>query len=342
MNLRRIGAVVVVMGLAVAACGKAAQVVAPRLAVREAAQSTFDEHRGRFTLSLVGDEADLAALLQPPGARGVPESAEGDRRFLDVLRASRIVVSLDGGDKESIEDDRFALNVDLGDVDRAVELRMVDKKMYLRGDVAGMARLFEAEPGDLAKLVDGARQAGLDFVAEAVAGTWLSLDLAPLEAMAKGAAAERGGELPDMGAAQFSKLLEAVSSTFGEDVDVTRLGQEDAGQHYRLTVPVRRVYERLVPALGQLFALPGMEALPPATEVPDRSVSLDVWTSDGRINRAELELGQFAPQPPAGRVALRVDVDKLDGDIKAPGDAVEVNVMQIFGQLMAGLGTVQS
>jgi hypothetical protein len=351
MNLRRIGPVVVVMGLATAACGKAAEVVAPSLAVRQAAQSAFDEHRGRFTLSLVGEEADLAALLEPPGARGVPDSAgargvpdsaQEDRRFVDVLRSSRIVVSVDGGDEASADDDRFALDVDLGDIDRAVEMRVVDKTMYLRGDVAGLARLFEAEPGVLSQLVGRAQEGGFGFVADAVAGKWLSLDLAPLETMAKGAAAQRGGQLPDVGAAQFSQLLEAVSKTFGEDVDVKRLGQEDAGRHYRLTVPVRRVYERLAPVVGQLFAMPGLETLPPATEVPDRAVSLDVWTSDGRINRAELDLGQFAPQPPAGRVALRVDVDQLDGDIKAPGDAVEVNVMQIFSQIMAGLGTIQS
>jgi predicted regulator of Ras-like GTPase activity (Roadblock/LC7/MglB family) len=70
MNLRRIGAAVVVASLAAVACGKAAQVVAPRLAVREAAQSTFDGQRGRFTFSLVGDEADMAALF---------EAAEEDR-----------------------------------------------------------------------------------------------------------------------------------------------------------------------------------------------------------------------------------------------------------------------
>ena len=333
MNLRRIGAAVVVAGLAVAACGKTAQVVAPRLAVREAAQSTFDGQRGRFTLSLVGDEADMAALF---------EAAEEDRKDIRVLRESKIVVSLDGGDLDSTDDDRFALGLDVGDVDQAVEVRMVDKKIYVRGDVAGLARLFEAEPGALSSLVTGAQQAGFGFVADAVAGRWLSVDLAPLEAMAKGVAQQRGGELPEMGPGQFSKLLEAVSKTFGEDVDVKRLDQEDAGQHYRLTVPIRRVYERLVPVFGELFStVPGM-ALPPSAEVPDRSVSLDVWTSDGRINRAELDLGQFSPQPPAGRVALRVDFDQLDGDIKAPGDAVEVNVMQIFSQLMAGLGTIQS
>ncbi|MDQ3945723.1 MAG: hypothetical protein M3357_11340 [Actinomycetota bacterium] len=333
MKLRRIGATVVVMGLALAACGKAAEVVAPRLAVREAAQTTFDENRGRFTLSVVGDEADMATLFEVP---------EEDRRYLDVLRKGRIVVSLDGGDQDSTDDDRFALGLDVGDVDGAIEVRMVDKTMYVRGDVAGLARLFEADAGALSSLVAGAREAGFGFVADAVAGRWLSVDLAPLEAMANGVAQQRGGELPDMGSAQFSKLLEAVSKTFGEDVDVKRLDQEDAGQHYRLTVPVRRVYERLAPVFGELFAsVPGM-ALPPATEVPDRTISLDVWTSDGRINRAELDLGQFAPQPPAGRVALRVEIDELDGDIKPPGDAVEVDVMQIFGQLMAGLGTIQS
>ncbi len=333
MNLRRIGAVVVVMGLAVAACGKAAEVVAPRLAVREAAQSTFEEHRGRFTLSLVGDEADLASLMQ---------FSEEDRRVLDVLRTSKVVISVDSGDEANLDDDRFALDVSLGDVDHAIEFRMVNKTMYLRGDAAGLARLVEARSGALPALVTGAQQAGFGFVADFVAGKWISLDLAPLESMAKGALEQEGGQAPDLGTAQLDRLLEAVSSTFGEDVDVKRLGQEDAGQHYRLTVPLRRVYERLAPVVGELFTVPGLDGPPDAGEIPDRSVTLDVWTGDGRINRAELDHGQFAPEPPGGRVALRVDIDGLDGDIKAPGDAVEVNVMEIFGQLMGGLGAIPS
>ncbi len=333
MNLRRIGAVVVVMGLAAAACGKAAEVMAPRVAVREAAQSTFADHRGRFTLTLVGDPADLATLGTP--------SAE-DRKVLDVLRESRLVVSIDSGDEATLDDDAFAFDVDLGDVDHAIEVRMVNKVFYLRGDAAGLARLVEARDGALPELVAGAQQAGLSFVADFVAGKWISVDVAPLEAMAEGMVGERGGEVPQLGAGEFQKILDAVSATFGEDVDVKRLGSEDAGQHYRLTVPLRRVYERLAPVFGELFSMPGFDELPPAGEVPDRSVSLDVWTRDGRVNRAELDLGQFAPEPPAGRVALRVDVDELEGDITAPGDAVPVDVMRIFNQIMGSLGAIPS
>ncbi len=329
IDLRRIGAVVVVSCLALAACGRAAEVVAPEIAVREAAQSTFDGHRGRFTLSLVGDVADLATLAP---------ASEEDRRVIEVLRTSKVVISVDGGDKADLNDDAFSLEVDLGDVDHAVEFRVVNKKIYLRGDAAGIARLVEARDGALPALVAGAQQAGLGFVADVVSGKWISVDLAPLESMAKGAMGEQGGEVPELGTAQLDKILEAVSATFGTDVDVKRLEQEAAGRHYRLTVPVRRVYERLAPVFGELFPMPGFQA-PPAGEVPDRSVSLDLWTEDGRVHRAELDLGQFAPQPPAGRVALRVDIDTLDGGIKAPVDAVEVNVMQIFSQLLGAVGT---
>ena len=328
MKLRRIGAVVVVVGLAAVACGKAAEVVAPRVAVREAAQSTFDGSQGRFSLSLVGDQADMAALL---------EASAEDRELLDALRESRISVSIDGGDEADRNDDRFALEVDLGPVDQALELRMVDKTLYVRGDVAGLVRLFEAEAGTLSEVVNGAQQAGLGFVADAVAGKWLALDLAPLEEMA-GGAGQPGGELPKLGGPQFQKLLDAVSATFGEDVDVKRLGQEDPGQHYRLTVPLRRVYERLLPSFGELFAMPPGIAPPPANEVPDRSVSLDVWTDDGRIRRAEVVLNQLIPGAPEGPVALRVDFESLGGGITAPGGAVAVNVTEIFNQLMAGLG----
>lgn len=317
MSLRRLGVGATVAVLAMVACGKAAEKAAPGLAVRTAAQSTFDGDRGRFTLSLVGDEADMATLF---------EITDEDRKFLDILRNSHVEVSVDEGD-------RFAFEIDLGG--HAIELRMVDQVLYARADVHGLVELFDADPAAVSQWVAGAGGTGFGFLGEAVAGRWLAVDFAPLEQMAGGLA----GSGSTSGAEGFSEFLQVISDTFGSDVDVKRLGEEDAGEHYRLTVPVRRVYERLVPVLSSLVPFPGGATPPPAAEIPDRSVSLDLWISDDQVRRAELDLGQFGEERLAGRVALRVDIAGLDGAIEAPADAVPVDVMQLLGQLMAGFGS---
>lgn len=325
MSLRRLGVGVTVAVMALVACGKAVEKAAPGLTVRSAAQSTFDGERGRFTLSLVGDEADMATLFELT-------EADEDRKFLDVLRNSRLEVSIDNGDdKESPDDDSFAFQVDLGG--HPVEIRMVDKVLYARADVNGLVELFDADPAALSQWVADAGGTGFGFLGDAVAGRWLAVDFAPLEQMMGGFA---GGDSPS-DAEGFSEFLAVISDTFGSDVAVERLGEEDAGEHHRLTVPVRRVYERLVPALSALVPFPGATP-PPAAGIPDRSVALDLWISDDRIRRAELDLGQFGDQVLPGRVALRVDIAGLDGAIEAPADAVPVDVMQLLGQLMAGFG----
>ena len=131
-----------------------------------------------------------------------------------------------------------------------------------------------------------------------------------------------------------------MKATFGQDVAIARLKADDTGDHYRLTVPLRRVYERLLPALGGLTGgLPGGAAVPPIDAVPDRSVSADVWVSSGRIVRGELDLSQLSEQvaggKPLGRVALRIDFAPLKGGVKAPTDAVKVDFSAILGR-MAG------
>lgn len=327
VNLRRtIIAAATVMALALAACGTA-EVLAPPLAVQEAARSTLDRSSMQLTFSLAGDADDILALF---GEGAAP--TDDDRRGVDVVRDSRLTVSFDRGDEATVDDDRFALDLDVGDIDHAVEVRVVAKTLYARADVPLLAEYFGFQTGSLAEAVAGAETAGFGFLADAVAGRWLSTDLAPLEAMAEGGAGLDAG-----GAEQLQPFLDALASAFSEDVDVERVGKDGAGERYRLTVALRRVYERLLPLLGSLPGLPGPGMIPPASEVPDETVTADVWVADGRISRGELDLAQFAPHA-TGPVALRVDISGLDGDITAPEGAVDVNVMQILGSFLGAVG----
>lgn len=318
MNLRRIVALAALAATVVAACGTAGA-LAPEIAMRQAARSTFDRDSATYTLSVGGSEAAITALL-----------GEGDARAVSLLRGSRLTVSVD----EAGGKDRLALDLDLGDLDHAVELRFLDDTLYARADVNRIAEVLGADPGSIASGVAGAEKAGFDFVRDAVAGKWLSTDTRPLGDFVKGI--EQGGSLgiPKLGMEQVRNLLEALGDTFGSEVKVERLGKEDAGDHLRLTIPLRRVYQRLLPALAGTPGMPPPQVLPPAEDIPDRQVSADVWLRDGRIGRAELDLAQFASKS-AGRVALRVDIGALRQPVSAPRDAVPVNLFQILGRLAA-------
>jgi hypothetical protein len=135
--------------------------------------------------------------------------------------------------------------------------------------------------------------------------------------------------------AESRQLTDALNAAWGQDVKVTRLPADGTGDHYRLDVPMRQVYERLRPALGGLPGVPGLSQLPPAAQVPDRTASADVWVADGRIVRGEFDLAQFAPQR-TGRVDLRVDISPLRDGIKAPAGAVKVDMKETFGRLFGG------
>jgi len=334
MKLRRSMALLILTSLALVACG-AAETLAPQVALREAAQTTLGQEHAQYTLSLVGSEDDVNALVN-----GGKALTDDDRKGLELLRTSRLVVSTGAG--------RFAADLRLGTLDRAFELRGLESKLYVRADVAGMAKLFGAEPGELDDVVTQAREAGFDFVADAVAGRWLWLDLNALAKFGEEFAEKNGLPVPEgitgaeglKGLEGFTQLRDAIAAAWSENVKVERLSREGAGDHYQLTVPLRQVYQRLAPALSGLPGLPGLPAgpgLPSADLVPDRNVIADVWVADGRLTRAELDLAQFAQKVGAaegGRVALRIDVADRASDVSAPTGAVEVKLAEILQRFL--------
>jgi hypothetical protein len=321
MNMRRSAALLALFALVLAACG-AAQALAPRVAVREAARETARLDGTVLSVTLVGAEKDVSALMD----HGRPLTAD-DRRGLELLRSSRLTISVDpGADAKSSKDDRFAAALKLGDVDDALEVRAVDGILYARADVAGVTKLLDVPPATVAAAVSQAREAGLGFVEDAAAGRWLQFGLD----------GNHGSPLSGLAGGEAARLWDGFAATWGNDVKVTRLPADGTGDRYRLDVPMRRVYERLLPALRGLPGVPGQEDLPPAAAVPDRTASVDVWVAGGRIARGELDLAQFDPHK-TGRVALRVDIAPLKGDIKAPAGAVKVDVGDILGPLFGGL-----
>ncbi len=300
--------------VALAGCS-AAEKLSPQLAVKEAAKSTTNQKEGSYTLSIAGSEADVNALLN----EGAPLSDE-DRQGLTLLRNGHITVTR-GTDK-------YALDIKVGDLDHAVELRSVDKKLFVRADVAGLAKLLSASPDEINAAVSGlASQPGLGFLSAAVAGKWISADL--------------GGLFDKKPVTDWKAIKDAIGKALSDDVAIKKLQGDDAGDHYLATVSsLRTFYAKVAPVLSQSMTnfLPSGDRLPPASAVPDKPANLDVWVKSGRVSRLELDLGQFAPAPPPGRVALRLDIDREAATVTAPADAVNVDLAGLLGKLLNQFG----
>src|SRR6185295_10290089 len=173
MTLRRALIVAVATALVLTGCG-AAEKLSPRVAVRDAIKETTSQKEGTFTLTVAGSEADLNAVFN----QGQPLSDE-DRKGLNLLRNGHIAVSTAEG--------KFGLDIKAGDLEHALELRYVDKKLYARADVAGLAKLFGASPDEINEMVQGmTSQAGFEFIGAAATGKWLVADFSALKNIFEG------------------------------------------------------------------------------------------------------------------------------------------------------------
>jgi hypothetical protein len=328
MKLRNTVIAAVLAAVVLSACG-AAEKVSPQLAVRDAANTTVKTRQGTFTFSLVGSEDDLNAVLN----QGAKLSDE-DRKGLQLLSRSHVAVTTAPG--------VFGLDAKVGDIDHAVEVRYVGQKLYVRADVPAIANLMGTSTAEVNQAVQGAAANGFGFLRDAAAGKWLVADFGPMRDMLKGfagqfAGAARGqvGSTPSSSGpapSQFQQARDALGKALHDNTSVARQGSDSTGDHYVVTVSsARNLYSAIVPVLSQ-FPVPGAGKLPSAAEIPDRPVTIDTWVKGGRIDRVELPLNQFGTAG-AGRVAVRLDIDRDSASVAAPADAVPVDVAGIVGKL---------
>jgi hypothetical protein len=348
MSLRRALIAAVASALVLTGCA-AGEKVSPRVAMRNAVKATTAQKEGTYTLTILGSEADLNAVLN----EGLPLSEE-DREGINLLRNGHIAVST-GADK-------FGLDIKAGDLEHAFELRYVDKKLYARADVAGLAKLFGASPEEIDQTVQAlAYQEGFEFLAAAATGKWLVADFSALknvfEGLGKqfgldttGSTGETGGSTATSGqpgAGQLQAMKDALGKALSEDVTTQELKSDSVGDHYLSTVASMRAFYAKVRPIFEQHAGTYAKDLPPADLVPDKPGSVDVWVKSGRVSRVELDLAQFSPAPPAGagRVALRLDISSEAPALAAPPDAVPVDIAGLlgkffsqFGQFLEGVG----
>lgn len=337
-GIRRAVIAGVVSLLVLTGCG-AAEKLSPRVAVREAAQRTAGQEEGTFKLTLVGSDAGFEALA------AASDEAEADRKLFGQIRNSHLILSAASG--------RFGLDVKADGIDHIAELRFVDKKLYARADVAGIARLAGGSAdGIVAGVEEMAQQEGFGFLRDAVAGKWLVADVSAFGDLAKGYAKlfegmARANPTPTTAAGDpaetpaFKALRDAVGKALTEDVTIKEQKSDDTGDHYVATIgSLRAFYAKVKPALAQAMPalgvpMMGETALPAPEDVPDRPASLDVWIKSGRVVRLQLPLAQFDPEgATTSDVALRIDIERSAPSLTVPADAVPVDIMGIIGAYM--------
>jgi hypothetical protein len=321
-HARRIVALAAVGALIMGACSEAGPDPAedPKGALVTSIDALQDQEALSVTLSIESDPESLQALGSQSGSELSSDNAQ------KILDSSLTIVAVKGEDPD---DSRAQVVVNVAGNDAAVEMRFLDKTLFVRADAKGLAEEFGQDPASLDALGQQAAAQGLDFVEPALNGEWLAFEgLDQLAQQFGGAAAS-----PNV---QQEQLIDDLSEAFKSAAKVTSEGEDDVGTHLVATVPLRDVYEKLLEDAGSLTqAVPGA-TLPPASEVPDESITVDTWVEDGRLTQVELDFLQFAKfaeeDVPEGvnRLAFKIALNEFDGEITAPEGAVDVDLQELM------------
>ncbi|HEX2239856.1 MAG TPA: hypothetical protein VHJ82_01755 [Actinomycetota bacterium] len=292
-----------------------------------AIQSLGQQDGLTLTLSLQSTPESLAALAAEDGGQLAPEDAE-------KILSSSITLSVRQGDTP--QDSEFALALNAAGTSNAFEMRVVNDNLYVRADVASFLELVGQDPAAAQALAQQAAASGMDFAVPAVEGRWLTIQgLTKLsQQFTGGMAPPTPSEIQQQAIDEFTQAIEASAT-------VTEAGEDEAGQHTVVTLPLRDLFQRFVQLAQSLGPLPG--PLPAASEVPDEQLRLDAWVSDDRLTQVELDFLQFAAyedeEVPEGvdRFALRMGIDEFAGGVEEPTDAVPIDLQKLMGAFFGGL-----
>jgi hypothetical protein len=301
------------LGLAMAAiAAMVISMIAPASAFSTAVEA-LGKSNGEMTFTLRSTPRSLQELASRGGAH-----LSADDAGL-ILSSSLSISSNDGSDGGAR---RAHLALDVGR-DRAVELRSLNDRLFVRADVRSLLRMFGADPEVAGWLAQLGRLPGFGFVGPAVDGQWLAFDGADTLAghLSRSFALARR---PD-------RAVKGFATALGSRASVETVGQSEAGTHLLVSVPVQAIYAQLVAVAGDLAAsLPvGME-FPPAAQVGNGDLYLDAWIRDGRFTMLEFDLEQLleltGERGPVttGPLVLRMTVAASAPSVRAPREAIPV------------------
>lgn len=269
----------------------------------------------------------LASTPESLTAAGVTEEQA------DLILGSQFVISGTMTDDAAAASARIAIEVPGTE---GVEMLVDGTDLYLRADVQGLASALGQDTSQIDAFV---QQSGADFLQAAVDGEFLKFEGADALAGQLGA---NPGEMTE----QQQQLLEEFGNALKQDAEITSEGEDDVGEHFNVTVPLRSLYRRFMEFASQAGAALPPGSLPPESEVPEGDVSADVWVADDKIAQIELDFLQFAKFEEGGEevpegvdeLALRIGLSYEAPDVSPPDDAVLVTQEDLAGLMGAVMG----
>jgi hypothetical protein len=292
----------------------------PPDALAAAFQATGEEEATTATISVASTTESLTA------------NGEITEEQADLILNSQLVFSGVRSDDPTESTGRIALVVP--DTE-GFEMIVDGTDLYLRADVQGLAAALGE---DTSNIDDFVQRSGADFLQAAVDGEFIKIEGADQLAGQIGA---NPGELTE----QQQQLLAEFGNALKQDAAVTSEGEDDVGEHFTVSVPVRALYRRFMEFASQSGAPLPPGGFPPESEVPEGSVTADVWVADDKIAQLELDFLQFAKfeedsEIPEGldELALRIALDYEAEEVTPPADAVTVTQEDIAGLMGSIMG----
>lgn len=287
-------------------------------ALVSAIRETSAAEQQSITFSLLSTPESLVAASSEEGTPISAEMAE------TILGSSISIGAVLGEDEQSIR-----VSVGVPETEGA-EVLVIGQDLYARADVRGLASAFGMDTAVIDQFLDSPTAQEFPFLESGVNGEFLKVE--GTEELTGGATGTE--QLRN----QQDQVLDAITRVIQGDSTVEFAGEDDVGDHFVVTTPVRALYDEMVNLATQLGTSP-----PTETDIPEGDVTFDAWVADGRLAQLELDLLRLAQdfgteEIPEGveqlgtRLAFAYEVE----DIEPPEDAVTVTGEQIMGLIFGG------
>lgn len=278
-----------------------------------------------ITFSLDSDVGSLQAMAEEDG--GSLSEADAQK----ILGSSLRISAKNSSDPKDAAA-QIVVNVAGND---ALELRTIGYSLFLRADAPRLAEAFGQDPAVLDTLAADASAGGLGFIKDAIAGEWLAIK--GLDELAEGMTGQPAGQPNAEQQALYEKFLDTLkgSTTVGSE------GDDSVGTHLVASFNLKQLYSSFVELSSGLGTVVPGGALPPATDVPNEEIHLDVWVNDGKIVQVLFDflqlddiIGEDADIPEGvERFGVKLTLEEFSGEVTEPDGAIEVDPTQIFGSL---------
>ncbi|MEU6439508.1 hypothetical protein [Streptomyces sp. NPDC047046] len=227
---------------------------------------------------------------------------------------------------EAEQDDMKSVAVTLGSGKGAelLDLRMIDKTLYLRADLDQLGKTFDSPLP-----ADSKPPAGMGAISDLFEGKWVKTSTEAL----KGAAGEKDKSDEELDPKTVDKLKTDLSSIVTRRVTFTDKGEKDGTRHILAKAPARALLSDVLGAVRDVSdklpagTLRGMPSDKDLKDVPNKKIGVDFGIEDGRLSGLTFDTTQLA-EPGDGIKKT----DKLDvvlrftdpGKVVAPSDATEM------------------